>query len=54
MTGRKPEPRRRRLAAILGRRGYSAGLSFEVIREIELENEVDSIDPESFVEAPRD
>jgi hypothetical protein len=29
----------------LGRRGYSVGLSFEVIREIELENEVDSLDP---------
>ena len=45
VAGLEPQARRRRLAAILGRRGYSAGLSFEVIREIELENDVDSLDP---------
>jgi regulatory protein len=45
VAGLEPKARRRRLAAILGRRGYSVGLSFEVIREIELENEVDSLDP---------
>jgi len=48
VSGLEPTARRRRLASMLGRRGYPAGLVYEVIRTVEGEQGLEQIEVSDF------
>lgn len=48
VSGLEPTARRRRLASMLGRRGYPAGLVYEVIRTVEGEQGLEQVEVSDF------